>query len=60
MDHPRSVENSSAESNVDYQGPAHEVSEGPNLSNLAREHSYNTDKEIDLHFVLVLRIWRLN
>lgn len=38
----RCLEDSSAESNVDYGGPAQEVSEGNNISNWARDHSCDT------------------
>lgn len=62
MSHPsRSLRDSSAESNVDYGGPAQEVAEGNNSSNWDRDHSSNNLANKWLLFTLVLRIClRLN
>ena len=57
MSHPsRSLKDSSAESNVNYGGPAQEDAEGNNISNRDRDHSSNNLAKKWVLFTLVLRI----
>lgn len=50
------MEDSAADSNVNYNSPAHEVSEGKDISKCSRDYSGNILAKNVAAFALVLRI----